>query len=289
MNATGEVMDHVNFNGDLYSEVIETDTNLFNTLGTIREMYIKKYKKMMIHVVGLTAVTQGCINTVYRAEIPAELYFNNLTNYYKNGIQSYYDYYRFDGIQSILRVLDSQRQNDVGSFLSLLNYAIYNSNIAYNVMRKMMNQYDIMMYDKWYAFQYFNKFFNKFKDEKSFAYLMGRWVGICAAVSFYSNSLYKKKTEIDSKFFLKIKNNPFEYMPPLSKQLNICEQILTHKSNYLIDIKNKLSIKLAGELHPTSSASDINYYLGYEDQIKEVTEINLEKKEKNLLLNEVDE
>ena len=78
-------------------------------------------------------------------------------------------------------------------------------------------------------------------------------------------------------------------MPPLSKQLNICEQILTHKSNYLIDIKNKLSIKLAGELHPTSSASDINYYLGYEDQIKEVTEINLEKKEKNLLLNEVDE
>ena len=52
-------------------------------------------------------------------------------------------------------------------------------------------------------------------------------------------------------------------MPPLSKQLNICEQILTHKSNYLIDIKNKLSIKLAGELHPTSSASDINYYLGY--------------------------
>ena len=53
--------------------------------------------------------------------------------------------------------------------------------------------------------------------------------------------------------------------------------------------KNKLSIKLAGELHPTSSASDINYYLGYEDQIKEVTEINLEKKEKNLLLNEVDE
>ncbi|MCR0549886.1 type I-C CRISPR-associated protein Cas8c/Csd1 [[Clostridium] innocuum] len=284
MNATGEVMDHVNFNGDLYSEVIETDTNLFNTLDTIREMYIKKYKKMMIHVVGLTAVTQGCINTVYRAEIPAELYFNNLTNYYKNGIQSYYDYYRFDGIQSILRVLDSQRQNDVGSFLSLLNYAIYNSNIAYNVMRKMMNQYDIMMYDKWYAFQYFNKFFNKFKDEKSFAYLMGRWVGICAAVSFYSNSLYKKKTEIDSKFFLKIKNNPFEYMPPLSKQLNICEQILTHKSNYLIDIKNKLSIKLAGELHPTSSASDINYYLGYEDQIKEVTEINLEKKEKKSVI-----
>ena len=33
----------------------------------------------------------------------------------------------------------------------------------------------------------------------------------------------------------------------------------------------------------------VNYYLGYEDQIKEVTEINLEKKEKNLLLNEVDE
>ena len=68
-------------------------------------------------------------------------------------------------------------------------------------MRKKMNQYDIMMYDKWYAFQYFNKLFNKFKDERSVAYLMGRWVGICAAVSFYSNSLYKKKTEIDSKFF----------------------------------------------------------------------------------------
>lgn len=289
MNATGEVMDHVNFNGDLYSEVIETDTNLFNTLDTIREMYIKKYKKMMIHVVGLTSVTQGCINTVYRAEIPAELYFNNLTNYYKNGIQSYYDYYRFDGIQSILRVLDSRRRNDVGSFLSLLNYAIYNSNITYNVMRKMMNQYDIMMYDKWYAFQYFNKFFGKLKDKNSFSYIMGRWVGICAAVSSYSINVTNSKVSIDSKLFHKIKNAPFEYMSELNKQLNLCEQALSYKASYLIDIKNNLSIKLADGLCPRRSACDINYYLGYEDQIKEDTEINLEKKEKNLLLNEVDE
>ena len=48
-------MDHVNFYGDLYSEVIETDTNLFNTLDSIRGMYIKKYKNKMIHVVGFNS------------------------------------------------------------------------------------------------------------------------------------------------------------------------------------------------------------------------------------------
>ena len=114
---------------------------------------------------------------------------------------------------------------------------------------------------------------------------MGRWVGICAAISSYSNDVTNSKVSIDSKLFHKIKNAPFEYMSELNIQLNLCEQSLRYKSNYLIDIKNNLSIKLADGLYPRRSACDINYYLGYEDQIKEVTEINLEKKEKNLSLN----
>mgnify|MGYP003286286806 CR=1 FL=1 len=277
-NATGEIIPNTKGTDAPYSTILNTDTNIFDTLDAICQMYIDKYANTLIHIAGLSAPSQGNINTVYYDLIPAAEYFTNLTKYYKDKLQEYSPgYYRFDGIAETLKFIGADRTRNLQFFTNMIKHATRREAISFGLQQQMMCSFDNMMQSEWYTLSYFNKYFSNQKKKDSFSYLIGRWMGVCTAIYLYATNVTSSIEQFDAIYFSKLKFSPFDYISQINAYVNMSEIILLSKAKYLVNIKNDLTPELLKFDLENKSANTIDYYLGYEDQLNEIKKINKER------------